>query len=192
MKTPDESTGNILKGTTDSYILVADLYRRYKTFVSKIIYRRLKNREDSEDAIQEVFLKLLKYLPDSIPREEPILKSYLYRTANSVLMSQYKKKKKNAKETSYDEVTEFLDTLEQNTFTQPDVSLEQREAKGEIMDHISKLHKTHRNLISLFYYKEVPYNDIALINKMSMGTVKSQLFRARQSLKQRLESVVSQ
>lgn len=139
--------------------------------VYRLAFARTKSPENAEDITQEVFLKLMQCKKNFESEEH--LKAWLLRVTinltKDLFMSSWFKK---------------TDELDENI----PVHMEE---KSDLFYALANLPKKYRTVIHLHYYEGYSVNEIANIIKASEGTVKSQLHRGRQMLKNALEREVN-
>lgn len=143
-------------------------FESYADVVYRLAFVRTKNRSDSEDILQEVFLRYMKVW-EKIESEEH-LKAMLLRItvncSNSLHTSSWFKKT-----VPLEENVLHTDNLE-NT---------------DVLIEVLKLPLKYRTAIHLHYYFGYSVNEIADILKTNPSTVKTHLSRGREMLKRRLD-----
>ena len=129
-----------------------------------------RSREDSEDAVQDAFIRY--HTSDKEFESEEHIKAWLIRVtvnrAKDIAFSYHRRNSVPLEE--YTASIPFESTEESNLFTA-----------------VMNLDKKYRTVIHLFYYEEYKIDEIAGILGKSPGTVKSLLSRARQLLKKTLK-----
>ena len=129
-----------------------------------------RSREDSEDAVQDAFIRY--HTSDKEFESEEHIKAWLIRVtvnrAKDIAFSYHRRNSVPLEE--YTASIPFESTEESNLFTA-----------------VMNLDKKYRTVIHLFYYEEYKIDEIAGILGKSPGTVKSLLSRARQQLKKTLK-----
>lgn len=160
-----------------------EVMREYTPMVYRIAYARLGVREDAEDVSQNVFLRYFK-ANRSFESEEH-RKAFLIRTAvncaNSYAKSAWMRHRKFTEELTY-EGSLLTDDLANE-------QIERSESRREIMNEVEKLPHKYRTVIYLFYFEDMSTEQIAKVLKTKDGTVRSQLTRAREMLKEKLKGV---
>lgn len=136
---------------------------KYSDMVLRIAYQNLKNQADSEDVVQNVFIKLIK---EPKFKDESHMKAWLIR----VTINQCKDFNKMA----WYRKTESLSDELMIPFT--------KEEQG-VLEEVFKLSKNYRNVIYLYYFEGYSIKEIANILNKSENTISSQLSRARKVLK---------
>ena len=137
--------------------------------VYKIAYSMTKTRSDAEDIYQEVFIKLFENKKEFENDEHE--KAWLIRVTVNCCKMLYRKAMFR-KETALDENIDigYLPNEE-----------------DEVYSYVKQLPRKYSIVIYLFYYEEYKINEIAKILKTTEGTIKSQLSRARNLLKDKMK-----
>lgn len=175
-----------LKGDESAY---KALMARHKTAVFHIVFKIVRNREEAADLVQETFMKAFASLGSY--RDEFRFTTWLYRIAANAAIDSLRKQKIEA--LSLDEPVETEEGsvgLEiADTSYNPEEDVVKKEKGVSILDAIASLPPKYREVIELVHLKEKPYDEIAAILKVPVGTVKARIFRARELLKKKLKSV---
>jgi RNA polymerase sigma-70 factor (ECF subfamily) len=164
-----------------------ELLRRYQGPVFSLIYRMVRDRALAEDLAQETFVKALNAL-DSY-RPEFKFSSWLFKIANNVAIDHLRRRQLEtlSLDGSPDaltprEVDESRPIVPDRAET-PLQEVEARELGAAIEQAIGKLRPEYRACIILRHIEDRPYEDIAEILNLPLGTVKTYLHRARAELK---------
>jgi RNA polymerase sigma factor (sigma-70 family) len=157
----------------------SEIFDRYSSRIYNFAYRLLKNSDAAEDAMQEVFVKMLKYANQF--HGDTKLSTWLFSiTAN--WCRDYLRKADNKPKDSDD----VLVTLPSPAEHSPERRLEQRENEKRIQKALSALTPEQREAILLSRYQGLSYAEIAQISGCSEGAVKTRVFRAMETLKKAL------
>lgn len=169
-----------------------ELYRSSSKKLYRMAYFITGNRSDSEDILQETFVKCFLYR-DKLrepERFEPWLYQILVRTAWRV-----EKRKKSRSELSFEGILDQEEDHLRAEWIQEDErekgplgAVLEAETAAQIRDALSKLDMKYRTVILLYYYNELSTKEIAGVTGTMEGTVKSRLFKARKLLKGILEA----
>src|SRR5919201_391999 len=155
-----------------------ELIDRYKDLVFALIGRTVQDRSRAEDLAQDVFLRIHRGLPYF--RGEARLSTWIYRIVANVCLQE--QARPPAAESLDDERTRAR--LASNTDRQfGDLELRDRLEKA-----IARLPPNYRLLIAAHYLDGVRYEDLADALRLPLGTVKTQLHRAKQQLRRLLET----
>ncbi|NLY43522.1 MAG: sigma-70 family RNA polymerase sigma factor [Clostridiaceae bacterium] len=160
------------------------LIESYQKKVFGIAFRMLGNTEDASDVAQEVFLKVFKSITNF--KEESSLSTWIYRIATNVCLDEIRKRKK-ATVVSINSTIQLedgeIDMQVEDQGPHPDEIVERKELENEVKKAIERLNNEHKIVIILRDIQGLSYDEIADILQCSLGTVKSRINRARNSLK---------
>jgi RNA polymerase sigma factor (sigma-70 family) len=161
----------------------AELLEQYRDSIHFLLVKMVNNREDAEDLTIETFAKAFKNLPNFRP--DFAFSTWLFRIATNAGIDFLRKKK--LKTLSIDNAFATDDGDEVRINIKSDDANPEQELitveKAELLKaFIEKLKPRYRILIELRYYKQLSYEEIATELEMPLGTVKAQLFRARDLL----------
>lgn len=158
------------------------LYDRYYTRVFQYVDRRLRNRADAEETVQEVFFNVFNSI-ESYRGEAPF-GAWVFGLTRRTLAARFKKKR-HATVPLGDEEPESLDLLLTSVRREPD-PLQTYEAREWVsrMDTVlaQELTEEQRTLFHLHHLQHHPIQDIARALRKSEDAVKSNLYRARKVL----------
>lgn len=160
----------------------------YMPMVYRIAFSRLKNREESEDAVQDVFLRCFNANPEFESEEHR--KAWLIRcTINRVnTIASSARIKHRANPLGLENTSEEGDYEEPVDHTAQ--SFERSERKTSVLNAVDKLPDKYRDVIYLFYFEDMSITQISRALGIKESTIKSQLSRARAMLKPLLEEEV--
>ncbi len=168
-----------------------ELYRSCSGKLYRMAYFITGNRSDSEDVLQETFVKcyLHRKTLKQPERFEPWLYQILVRTAWRL-----ERRKKGRSEISFEGILEKEDETNSSEHIREDgktagplEAVLEAETATEIQAAVNHLDIKYRTVILLYYYNELSTREIADITGTLEGTVKSRLFKARKRLKDQLE-----
>ncbi len=159
------------------------LVARYQTRIFRFISRFTRDSEDARDVAQEVFLKVYGALDGYDPRYR--FSTWLFRIAGNAAIDHLRRRRGRTVplEAPPDEEGEIRAIEPRDERPDPLEDLSRRRTRQAIDAAIEKLPDDYRELISLRHYGEMPYEEIAELKGMPLGTVKNKLFRARQALR---------
>jgi RNA polymerase sigma-70 factor (ECF subfamily) len=156
-----------------------DLVDRYKDLVFALIARTVQDRSRAEDLAQDVFLRIHRGLPYF--RGEARLSTWIYRIVANVCL--HEQTRPPAAESLDDERTRARATTSKTDRQFGDLELRDRLEKA-----IARLPANYRLLVAAHYLDGVQYEDLADALQLPLGTVKTQLHRAKQQLRRLLET----
>ncbi|MDY5496571.1 MAG: RNA polymerase sigma factor [Anaerobutyricum sp.] len=156
------------------------LYEQYKDTAMRTAFFICKNMPDSEDVVQETFVKCYLHFDELKDKKDfkPWMLKILIRSAYHLL-------KKEKREMPEEQVE---DRMKEKTVAGPaDRFLEKEEAE-RILSLINQLPEKQRIVVILYYYNELSVKEIASVTRSMEGTVKSRLYLARKQLRKMMES----
>lgn len=165
-----------------------EIVMRYKDRLVNFLYRFTGNRETAEDISQETFLKLYK----NKDKYSEIAKfsTWLYTIALNEARTNFRKEKKH----SAVSINDFYEDSHTDYQIRSDDYNPEDDANAEtesfyIQKAINSLNEIHREIIVLRDIEELDYEEIAKTLDIPLGTVRSRINRARESLKVSLDSI---
>ncbi|NLV73947.1 MAG: sigma-70 family RNA polymerase sigma factor [Chloroflexi bacterium] len=160
----------------------ADLVAITQNSVFNMAYRILSNREDAQDAAQEVYVRVWQGLPGY--RSDSKFSTWLYRvTVNTCL----NRKRQLRRELLTVEDDAILETVPEPSADPLHETL-RNEWSNRIWKAVDALSDKYRLVITLFYQEELSYAEIAGLLTLPIGTVKAHLNRARLALAKSLSA----
>ncbi|MGN1281086.1 MAG: RNA polymerase sigma factor RpoE [Succinivibrio sp.] len=159
---------------------------KYQHKVIQIISRFLTNSADVNDVAQEAFIKAYRAI--NTFRGESSFYTWLYRIATNAAKSYVESNGKYKNHVDVDS-EEFQSIDAQGalaTRETPDRIIESQELQQVIVSAINALPEELRQAITLREVEGMSYEDISLITKVPVGTVRSRIFRARQFVEERM------
>lgn len=165
------------------------LLAKYRKAIIGFMFRMVHNQAVAEELAQEVFLRV--YRSRETYRAEARFSTWLYRIATNLGVN-------HARNTRNERIapTVFLDEPDAETGSMPDVadstpsaeaSLLRRECLSAIRQHVLSLPERQRNAVLMHKYEGLDYKQIGEVLKLSESATKSLLFRAYQTLREKLK-----
>jgi RNA polymerase sigma-70 factor (family 1) len=162
------------------YSPASEIYDRYSSRIYNFAYRFLRNAEAAEDAMQDVFMKMLKRANQY--NGESKLSTWLFSiTANHCVDFLRRVENKISKETE-----DVLFDLPASSDHSPDKRLEQQDAEKQVDELLGILTTDQREAILLSRYHGMSYAEIAKVVGCSEGAVKTRIFRGMEAMKRSL------
>jgi RNA polymerase sigma-70 factor (ECF subfamily) len=161
------------------------LLLRYKDPVFYLVLKMVHNRDDAEDLTIEVFGKIFNNIHSYNPKWA--FSTWLYKSATNNAIDFIRKRRLETysliqpSRNADGEERDFSLKIPSNTLD-PEEELIRKQRSIIMKELLDKLNVKYRTLIELRYYKEYSYEEIAEELKMPLGTVKAQLFRAKELL----------
>jgi RNA polymerase sigma-70 factor (ECF subfamily) len=168
------------------------LIQKYRKPIINFMYRMTRNQAIAEELAQEVFLRV--YRSRETYRAEARFSTWLYRIATNLGVNQ-------ARDTRHERSasTVYLDEADSETGTTPDVAdstpdieskLLRDERMAAIREHVMALPERQRMAVLMHKYEGMDYSHIGEVLKLSESATKSLLFRAYQTLREKLKGFV--
>lgn len=169
------------KGDQKAY---ADLMNNYRDSLYYMLLKMTNDATDAEDLTIEAFGKAFKNLDNYTP--EYAFSTWLFKIATNNCIDFIRKKKRMnfAVSKSYDnenEPQEIAKNLPSGSLDPEEKFIESQKIKL-MRDVVEKLKPHYRRLVELRYFSEYSYEEISVEMNLPIGTVKAQLFRAREFL----------
>ncbi|MCX6303501.1 MAG: sigma-70 family RNA polymerase sigma factor [Bacteroidetes bacterium] len=181
-KVQDEKylVNEVLSGNKRAFV---QLIRQYEGLVLHIVTPLIGVNEDREDICQDVFIKVYEKLNTFQFKSK--LSTWIGNIAYNSSIN-YLQKKKNvllSNIVSTENELSFIDSINIETDNPEKISI-RREDISQLNQSINILPEFQKTVLLLFYKEEISLDEISKILEIPVNTVKSHLFRARNSLKQ--------
>jgi len=185
--TDEDLVAAVLAGDRERF---GDLVERYQGRLVNYLFRLLRNPDDAHDLAQEVFVKVYQVLDRYDPQYR--FSTWLFRVAQNAAIDQIRRRRlKVVSLRQDDDEGESRDWDLPSPERGPYGELRNRERGDAIQGAIDALPWEYRELILLRHFGDLPYEEIARMKQMPLGTVKNKLFRGRQMLKDKLQDFLS-
>jgi len=163
-----------------------ELVERHQHAVVGTVAKMLGDRTEAEDVAQKVFLRLWK----SAGRYRPSAKftTYLFTIARNLVFNESRRRARHPAVSIEEREENGVRHSNPTPEARPDQELLHRELGDAIDAAIAALPEKQRLAVVLRRYQETPYEEIGEVLGVSVSSVKSLLFRARESLRQSLSS----
>ena len=158
------------------------LVERYKNRVFGLIVRTLGDRQAADDLAQEVFLRIYRALPYF--RGDARFSTWVYRIV--VNLCYQARKQQPIREVPLDARAD--DNWPRHELRARDTAVDDLEVRDRLEKALAELPVNYRLLIAGHYLEGIGYEDLAEAMKLPLGTVKTQLHRAKQRLRQVLQT----
>jgi RNA polymerase sigma-70 factor (ECF subfamily) len=168
------------------------LVGRYHRAIIHFLFRMVRNQAVAEELAQEVFLRV--YRSRESYRAEAKFTTWLYRIATNLAVN-------HARDTKHERSAQtiYLDAPDEETGTTPDVADDEPSAEQKLMrdermaairTHVMALPERQRMAVLMHKYQGMDYRQIGDVLKLSESATKSLLFRAYQTLRDKLKEFV--
>jgi RNA polymerase sigma-70 factor (ECF subfamily) len=168
-----------------------EMVSRYWDRIYAMVHQLLRNPQDAEEVTQDAFIRAHRGLANF--RGDSAFSTWLYQIATNLARNRYWYwwRRKRDKTISFDQpVGDDSSTPLSEVFVTEAETPEDATVTQELVDNIAagmeKLSPKHREILVLRNVKNLTYEEIAEILDISIGTVKSRIARARESLRSKL------
>ena len=171
----------------------SEIMKSYKNSIYFTILKMIKNKDDAEDLTIEAFSKAFKNLHKF--KKEFTFSTWLFRIATNNTIDFIRKKKllTTSIHTSFkDEVGKNIELDIKDSNLNPNEITIKNEKIIIVRQLVNKLPEKYQNLVKLRYFEELSYKEIAKKTNSPLGTIKAQLFRARDLLFEIMKNKKSQ
>lgn len=166
-----------------------ELMERYREPVYFMLLKMVDNRDDAEDLTIEAFGKAFRRLQQYTPQFA--FSTWLFKIATNNCIDFIRKKRIRAISIDQGFQTEDGETLEisvKDAVLDPAEAMQKEERIRKMREIVDKLKPRYRKLVEMRYFDEMAYEEIAEELNLPLGTVKAQLFRAREFLFQMMKN----
>ena len=168
------------------HYLVLSFQQRLYTFA----LRQSGSPQDAEDIVQETFIRAYHALADYPPERIRAMKiqAWLYKIALNVFYRQRGGSQAQSVSLDQPDASEILLALPDDDRLQPEHIFEGRESLRELERLISHVPASYRLAVSCYYLEELSYREIAELLNQPIGTVKGNIYRGTQFLRNALST----
>tara|TARA_B110000027_G_scaffold49180_1_gene53782 strand:- start:210 stop:827 length:618 start_codon:yes stop_codon:yes gene_type:complete len=161
----------------------SELMDKYKDPIYFMLLKMVNNSDDAEDLTLEAFGKAFNRLNQYTPNFA--FSTWLFKIATNNCIDFLRKKKKNVmsidNRVSNKDGEEYMFEIKSEGMTPEQIAM--NDQKIQLMrQYVKKLKPRYQTLVEMRYFKELSYDEISEEMKLPLGTVKAQLFRAREFL----------
>jgi RNA polymerase sigma-70 factor, ECF subfamily len=163
-----------------------ELVELYSSKIHRLAYRMLHNKPDSEDIVQETFMRV--YMNLNHYDESQKFSTWIYRIGRNVCIDLLRKKRPaaslDAELSETDEDYNFYSKIASNE-SSPEHLVVQSETEEQIHKSIHKLADKYKSVITLYYLQELSLQEISERLGLPVTTVKTRLHRGRELLRKK-------
>ena len=166
-----------------------ELVERFKNRVYNTCLGFLHNRQDAEDAAQEVFIRIFESIGDF--RGDASLATWIYRIAVTRSLEVIRYRKRGKRRAFFESLTSESEATagaaDEEYFEHPGVALEQKERAGILFREIEKLPENQKVAFTLHKVEGLAYKEIAEVMDTTLSAVESLMHRAKRNLRKQLQ-----
>jgi RNA polymerase sigma-70 factor (ECF subfamily) len=173
-----------------------ELVERYQRKVYSICYGMLKDKDDSYDVSQEVFIKVYRYL-ENFNRDSSFY-TWLYRITVNKCIDFIRKRDRRSEVDYNDEIKRDREVggddniMPSKLGIQPDKVYGRKELRDKMLEALETLSDKHRTILILREVEGLSYDEMADVLDISKGTVMSRLYHARRYFQDAIEEYVGE
>ncbi len=169
-----------------------EMVSRYWDRIYAMVHQLLRNQQDAEEVTQDAFIRAHRGLANF--RGDAAFSTWLYQIATNLARNRYWYwwRRKRDKTVSFDQPvggedndTPLSEIFASEAETPGDITVTQ-EFVDRIAESMERINSKHREILILRNVKNLSYEEISVILNISVGTVKSRIARARDSLRSKL------
>lgn len=194
-----EIIDNIRKGDSSSFKLIVD---ELKDKAFSLTIKILKNKEESEDSLQEAFMRLYRAIIGNQFEERSKISTYFYSIVYNTAIDNYKKLKSkrfsivsiDVEDSNFEEGDDLLKKyyekeIERGIYEErhemsSEKKLNEYEIQNIISNYIYSIPEQYSVILTMFFINDLSHEEISDILKLPIGTVKNRIFRAKAKLKE--------
>lgn len=152
------------------------LYERYHLQLYRFVFNMTRQKEISEDMVQNIFYRMLRY-PDGF-RGFGEFRMWMYHIARNVLNDHFRKMKRTP---SSKDISGYEEKIQSDIAS--DTEMERRQDTELLQAALDRMTPENRELLILSRYQDLKYSEIAVILNTTEGAVKVRIHRAMNELK---------
>ena len=175
-----DETDCIARAQRGEVAAFSELVARYQDRIYRFLVRMTRSQEDARELTQETFLSAYEALPRWRP--DARLSTWLFRIARNQAVDRLRR----AQRVEFVALDEALHEQVPADTPTPEAALQARQRIAALERALARLPVEHREILLLRDIEDLPYEDIAEVLGISLGTVKSRIARARTGLLQHM------
>lgn len=182
--------------------LFAEIAAAYKDKAFSLTMKILKNREEAEDSLQDAFMKLYRAIMNGNYEAKSKFSTYFYSIVYNSAVDLYRKYNVRSfnvtsieiNDSNYNEGDElrfsFDSKIDKNEVNTDDYSTEKKVTESEVKNiinrYINAIPEQYSVILNMFFLNDLSHEEISVILKIPVGTVKNRIFRAKEKMKELL------
>jgi RNA polymerase sigma-70 factor (ECF subfamily) len=167
----------------------AELMQRYREPIYFMLLKMVNDKDDADDLTIEAFGKAFKRLGQYTPQYA--FSTWLFKIASNNCIDFIRRKRIRAVSIDQGYSNDDGETIEisiKDSVLDPAEAMQKEERIRKMREIVDKLKPRYRKLVEMRYFDEMAYEEIAEELNLPLGTVKAQLFRAREFLFQMMQN----
>ncbi len=167
------------------------LCKMYEKYLYSLCFSYVQNPQDALDLVQDIYIKIFKNIKKF--DESKSFHPWIRRISVNTCLNFTRTVKNNviSMNTAIGDGSDEI-SLEDTLVSDEDVvnDILNNETKNIIKNYLSEMPEEYRMVITLRYYEELSYNEIADLMEKPLGTIKTDIYRAKAILKKKLKNVM--
>jgi len=167
------------------------LVEKYQRKLARLLSRMIRDQAEVEDVVQEAFIKAYRALPNF--RGDSAFYTWLYRiginTAKNHLVAMGRRPQATG-DIEVEDAENFEDGGELRTIATPETELMSKQIAQTVNETVESLPDELRTAITLREIEGLSYEEIASLMDCPIGTVRSRIFRARETIAEKLRPML--
>ena len=179
VKTDAELVASTLRGSQDAF---RELVVRFERPVYSLVLRMVQDPGVAEDLAQEVFFKAYRRLDTYDPQWK--FSSWLFKIAHNTTIDHLRRSVPDTVplETEDEDRGDLSAVLADSSAESPEAASERKDLARSLEQAIARLRPEYREAVLMFYAHGASYQEICEVTGLPLGTVKTNLHRARKEL----------
>lgn len=153
------------------------LVARHERRVHNLVARMLRHPAEAQEVTQEVFIRAFRHLASFDPAHK--FTNWILRIARNAAIDTLRRREPESVPLEQDEGGSLADAIAGPAGEEGPQLVERKEAARALEAALARLRPEYREVIILRYHEDLSYEEIADITNLPLGTVKSNLHRAR-------------
>ncbi|WP_420388095.1 RNA polymerase sigma factor [Roseivirga sp.] len=165
-----------------------ELVENFQDKVYNTCLGMLRDTAEAEECAQDVFIEVYRSIDGF--REEAKLSTWIYRIATTKSLERIRKRKAKRRFAFLSSLSEDgkSEVKQVSNFVHPGLQMEQNENAKALFHALEQLSENQRVAFTLHKLEGLPYEEIAAVLELSLSSVESLMFRAKQNLKKLLKN----
>jgi RNA polymerase sigma-70 factor (ECF subfamily) len=162
---------------------LVELVQSQQSYVYSVAMGVMRNAPDAADMTQEAFVRLVRSLPSY--RGETKFTTWLYRLVTNICLDGLRRRGRPVDSLDLELETEegAASELESpDEWSRPELDAERRESAAELRAALDRLPTAQRLALTLYYFEDARYEDVAATMELPLNTVKSHIRRGKERL----------